>query len=430
MRAKGKKYLPSYDSEDSKRYRFRKNRTYLFEAYKDTLDRLESKAFTKDVRVENIPSELEYLIVDANGQGQSLTQLAKDVLRNSVQKGIDFIFVDYPSVEGVENRAQENNIRPTINRIDATKLFWWDTINQGGQTELDNIRFYENIRVPDKDGFGEIEIEQIKRYFRDSWEVWQKAEKEEEEWKLVEQGPHSFDGVPIIPVYGDYAGFMEGIPPLMKLAWKNIEHYQICSDLNWVLYYATGVWWLAGATEEEIKKGLAVGPGAFKGSTNPDAKLEHIEPKGKSVEALIKRKKEIEEEMASLGAEPFMSLRVNVKATGQIQDQEKANSDIGAWVRNVEEKLKKAIEYAGKWKGIDVGDDLEVEIVFDPTVGAGVDDMIHVQNYKSAGAISKETYIKEGQRRGILSETIDPEEESAKAEIEAPSLSSIRGVQE
>jgi hypothetical protein len=428
MRAAGEKYNPKYEDETDEKYKARTKRTFLFEAFKDTLDRAESKAFHKSIILENVPDDLMYLETDCDGKGKTITQYGKEVYRNSIKYGIDFIFVDFPTIENpnAQTKKDEEFVRATLLRISARNMLFWRVDNIDGIPVLQEIRFKEFVTVPDGE-YSEKTIEQIKVYTRHivipdengadvilpgKWEIWRKNEKKE--WILYKEDTHTFGEIPVIPVYSNYKEYFVGVATLLKLAYKNVEHWVISSDLNWSLYYQTGVWWVTGiTTKEKDNLNLTVGPGKAKGFTNPDATIQHTEPGGKAVDYLQTKKSDIEQEMASLGAEPFMSLRVNVKATGQIQDQEKANNDIEAWVTNLEAQLELAIKYAGQWKGIETPDDMKVNIRFDPTVITGKDDMTHVQYAHTTQVINNEQYVIEAQRRGILSENVNAENAQA-----------------
>ena len=82
-----------------------------------TKNALVGAAFRKKPELE-IPTELEYLIDDATGDGLSLEQLAKDELSNLLETGRGFFLVDFPqtddglSVEQVQLMQLQASIVP------------------------------------------------------------------------------------------------------------------------------------------------------------------------------------------------------------------------------------------------------------------------------------------------------------------------------
>jgi len=425
MRKQGTKYIPKYDNvEENTRYNYRINRTFLLEKYKETIDRYSGRPFAKPIIVENLPEGYEYLINNVDGKGMSITELAKNVLWSAIDKGVDFIIVDYPANDKGTRKtlAEDMKLRPVINQISAENMLYWEVKHVDGVPKLSMVRFKEE--VPEADDMGEKIVEQIKVMTRASaetqgtgiWETWRKNDKQE--WVPYESGTYTFPEIPIIPVYGNYECYFNGTPALMRLAELNIQHWMLSSDYYWNLYYCMGVWEMKGATDEEVKKGVTLGAGAVKAFTDTAAGISHKEPVGKSLEAQRQALQDIKTEMESMGAEPGMSARVNVSATGQWQNQNKANTDQEIWVREMEEKIAKTIECALMWKGVELPTDFKLNIVFDPKVNTGKDDYTHIEKMSERGVITAETQIREAQRRGILSDDIDAEEESASAKEE------------
>lgn len=419
MREKRTTYLPMYGGEDSNLYQSRLDRTFLYEAYADTLDRIVSKPYSQPVTVSNA-GPLEYMVEDVDGKGLTLTELGKQDLKAGVKYGLDFLFVDYPNV-GKEAAAKLNKrdiaqkrIRPYIYRIAAENmLFWWvDYID--GYPIFREARFKEFTTV--KSGFGESKVEEIVALRPNEKQTWVKDDKGI--WNNQGVVPHTFPGIPIVPYYTNQKGFFQAEPPLLKLAWKNIEHWQLSSSLNDALYYAAGVFFGAGWVKTEIGKGLTLGHGRFRGSTNPEATLTHVEPGGKSIEILIKHLAGLHEEMTALGAMPFMRKRANVTATGEHNNESKAMSDVKSWTIDQEAALTKAFQIAAQWEGTKLPEDFKIDIYNDFLPETGLDDMEHVKWSYEHQLITGVNALIEEQRRGIISEAIEPETEISNARDE------------
>jgi hypothetical protein len=147
MRARNKKWLPQEMRESDEAYRNRLNRTFLYNAFKRTIKAYVGVAFLRNVTVNGLPEEMEYLISDCDGTGRSLTAFTADLTEDMLISGKDHIFVDHPVVLGpvTLEEARQKNIRPYFNKIDPRDLFAWRSNYDGTKENITEIRFKERV---------------------------------------------------------------------------------------------------------------------------------------------------------------------------------------------------------------------------------------------------------------------------------------------
>ena len=104
VKDKKAQYLPVPDADtnprgiDSVRYKQYINRAVFTNYTGRTKNALVGAAFRKAPIIE-LPEALQYLIMDATGDGLSLEQLAKDELSNLLETGRTMLLVDYPTAD-------------------------------------------------------------------------------------------------------------------------------------------------------------------------------------------------------------------------------------------------------------------------------------------------------------------------------------------
>lgn len=428
MRAAGEKWLPKETAEHDKTYKDRLARTILYGAYRDAVETLVSKPFSKPVTVKETKNEqLDAITDDVDGQGATLEQLAKDCLSDGINRGLFHILVDYPvtaSVEGkTPNLKEQRNlkIRPRFIFVSAKNLIGWKTDEKGNLIE---IRIATDIIESDGD-WGEQVIKEILVYRVGEWLKYRK--NSEKEYVIHEQGTHTFNGIPLVTGYIQKKGFMVGEPAMEELAWTNLAHYQSDSDQRNILRFArVPMVFMSGLTQDEVDTPTVVGPTRMFKSTNPDAKMVWVEHTGNAVAAGEKDGQRLELRMQVLGLQPLVSNSGTETATGKAIDQSNNDSDMQSWIRSVARALRTAYEYAAQWISTTLPNDFNVEIYSDFGLSTrALADITALQQARMSGDISRETYLREMKRRGIISDSVDIQVELEKVNSEAPALGVI-----
>lgn len=433
MRSKGIIYLPQHEGEKQKDYTNRLNRTFLFNAYGDTIKKIVAKPFSRNVTIKNLPENLDIITVDVNGMKQDITQFAREVFRAGAGiYGLTHILVDFPQVKEADkkSKADENimGLRPKWTHITPPNLIAWNVSLVNGNPTLDEIRFKETS-VEHTGQYKENIVHRIRVLRRDTWEVFRKDDKEK--YNLEDKGINSLGFIPLATFYANRTGYLTADPTMGDLAWLNLAHWQSSSDQSNILHYGRfAQLFFAGFSKEEIEKGIAVGPNQRIATPNENAKVSYIEVTGKAIEAGQKDLTITEERMEILGAQPFLQRKGNIKATGIALNEGRSQSTIQAWIRSLEGTLKTAYEYTALWIGTELPDDFNADIYSDFPMGLkSSDDMNVVLKMRQMQDISQSDILIEAKRRDVLSDNLDVEATIDATESEGPALGTI-GIQQ
>lgn len=409
MRAAGTKWLPKETQEDRQHYNVRLERSILFNAYGDTVEKLAAKPFSRPVTIQgDLPQRLAPLVDDVDGTGRSLTQFAKDAFRMGLIYGMVHILVDYPRAPRDIDLATERQLalRPRPVLVSPADLIGW-TVDKdsSGRQVLSSIRIREQDVVPLGE-YGEQIVERVRVYRPDDWQLWELGEKD---WMLIDSDTHSYPGIPLTTCYFLKKDFMIADPPLEALAWLNLAHWQSMSDQRNILRYArSAILFASGFTKQEVDAGITLGPNSFVHSTNPEADLKYVEHAGAAIEAGESDLKRLEERMEILGMQPLIRQSGDVKATGQAINEAKSQAEIQAWIRDLEAALYEMFSMSAVWIGANVPDDFMVDIYSDFAMAGGSNnELAELLKARLAGQIRHATYLYEMKRRGVLSEMVD-----------------------
>jgi len=449
MRAARTNYLPMYEQEDALDYDKRIRATVLHDGFKGAVERNAVRPFAKPVQiklpegVESLPEPLDRIELDVDGEGTDLTSLARRLMTDGVGRGLALILVDHPTIADSLNAADEEelDLRPRFKRVMPRNLIGWkETTNAAGDKELAEVRIMET-RTESVGAWGQMDVPWI-RVIRaprtiatqddaggvtttdlpGDWELWRFSEPDGK-YLLVEQGPHSFPGIPLVVMqFGEQKGLVECVPPLLDVAHLNLAHWKSSSrQTQYIDTIRLAVLFGAGMNEDELANGIVIGPGRLNGSTNPDAKLSYAEHSGRGAQAGWDELDRLESKMAEAGSEPMRTKSGNPTATGKAIDAAKASTDVEAWVRLLEAGLEQAYVLAAKWRGMDdtLPEDWQIDIWSEFALAlTKLEDLAEIRQLRQQGDLSRITAIGEYTRRGVISDRIDPDEEAERIDDE------------
>lgn len=423
MREAGRVHLPQQEAETDTAYTARLLRSFLFEGFQNTIDRLSARPFKKDVTWKpEVDARLEDVFNDVTKTGVNMTQFAFDMFQTGMKWGLSHVLVDFPRIAANTDKekkslsiAQERalGIRPVWLQIAPANLFFWKV---GTDQKLDEIRFFEN-EVESTGDFSDEVKERIRRYTRTHWEVWEKqkakdkSNSQEETWVMLDDGEHTFGEIPLATFYTDQDGVLTAKPPMLKLAWLNLTHWQSYSDQRNLLNVArAGVLLGTGFTQDQIDNGITVGARSTLFTTNKDASLEWVEHSGAAIAAGQADITDIENKMTVVGTEPLVITPPKETATGRAVDANANESAIQAWIRRLEATLNKAAEFTAKWLVIKLPEKFTFDIFSDfGVILRAADDLEWLLKARQTGEIDQQTFLEEVRRRGAISEEADIE---------------------
>lgn len=442
MRAARQKWLPLEDAESQRAYNSRLKRSFLYNAYKDTIEKLRAKPFKKPVSVQGeIPQQLQVIEDDVDKTGRTLTGLAGDIMGGGLVAGVHHLLVDFTVMRAdADAEAQgetEASIadekaagaRPVFVNVPARNLIGWRLDVNG---ELDQIRILENAIVPDGT-YRDKKVKRIRVVTKTTWELFELQEKREgagivKSWVSLGKKTHTFGSVPLVTIYFEQGpDELTGIPPLEDLAWLNLAHFQSLSDQRNILrIIRSAVLFGRGWKPEDIDKGVVVGPRNAVLQENEKADLKYVEHSGKGLQAGREDIQDIEARMEVLGLQPLIKQTGNQTATGKAIDEAKSQSRMQAYVRAVEDGLERAYKFAAKWVKVVLPSDFKIDIFSDFGIGLKAkEDIDALLKSRLAKQITHETFLREIQRRGLISETVDVEKEIESLKDEGPPLAGV-----
>lgn len=453
MRASSKTYLPRFENETKKDYDRRVSVAPFTNLYVDISRNLASKPFSKEVTLapDSASPTVEKLIEDIDGQGNNLHFFARDVFQRGLDKGIDWIFIDYTKVPPGATLADERNMgaRPYWVHVPAERMLAVYSDFLGGQEIIVHARIYEPI--VERNGWSEALKERIRvldrpRIFDDqgndtgqygppTYTIYQEEIAQDgrgKVWSIIE-GPEiiSLGEIALVPFMTGprLGGTWRVTPPLRDLAQLQVEEFQQESNLKSVLELTcfpmlagNGV---PGFDSAGAKIVVPVGPKAVLfAPPNPDGshgEWKYIEPSAESIKTLMAHLEDTREQMQQLGLQPLVPKTGALTATSDALRTSKANAAAQAWALGLKDSLELAFRYTAMW----LKETQEAEVVihtdFIANITADQDLPILVQ-MRQAGDLSQDTLWNEAKRRDFLSAEFDDDAEKEKLAEEQQGL--------
>lgn len=424
MRKAKETYLPKQPAESDEDYTYRLSTSTLFPAFERTCGVMAGKPFAKELTINEVPAAVEAYVDDVDGEGRSLHAFASDIFDVSAIKfGFGGILVDYTKTEGqARTQADEKAMgaRPYMVHIKHDQILGYKTQRAGDKVVFTQLRIKETKE--EDDGYGTTVVNCVRVLEPGKWELWvERSSQSKTAYVLEEQGTTTLSYIPFVPLYGIRKGFMLGMPPLLSLADLNIKHWQHQSDQDENARFARKrLLVFSGLTNDDkivMASDMAV-------RLPPNAKAEVIQGSAESVNAGRSELKALEEQMIQTGAELLVATPGQRTATEASNDAEANKSMLQRIVENFEDALDLALQYMADW--IKAGEGGSVSLFKDFAAASLTDASAQlVVTMAQGGLITKETALREQQRRGVLSPDLDVDTEVAKAKESEPPLGTV-----
>lgn len=422
----GTKYLPKFPDENKDDYDFRLTVGKFTNIYRDVIEGLASKPFQDEISLlgaEKRPQELIDFAEDVDGFGSNLTTFAALTFFNAINYGIDWIFIDYPTVQNPDNvtiaEAKQRNLKPFWVHILGKNVLDVKTRMQGSKQIITYFRCQEP-------GYGD-EPMHVREFIETEngveWKLYVKItnDKGEDEFLVVEEGMLSIDFIPVVPfITGRRDGNSFKIyPPLSDAADLQITLYQNESALEYIKVLACYPMLATDGTKppkgtDGKPKKLRTGPNTVMygvEKANGDGGTWHyVEPQANSLEFLQKNIDKTKNDLRELGRQPLTAMSTQLTTVTTSIAAGKAKSAVTAWSYALKDALENALMITMKWMGIDYEPEINVYTGFDNVLDDG-SDVEELGKARERGDISVETYWDELKRRKILSPEFDIEEE-------------------
>jgi len=212
---------------------------------------------------------------------------------------------------------------------------------------------------------------------------------------------------------------MRADPPLADIAELNLAHWRVQSDKSNCLHKALSPLLLLKGIE--VDGGAVVNSAGYAfHSNNEMAALEWAEITGSGIEKGSDELRDLEKQMQWMGLQLIMSRTGVSTATGDAIDENKSTSRLRSWADNLKDALEIALGWMADMGGLS-GIDTSVVVHKDFSV-MGHLTFSDVRDMYNSGAISREAYVAEAMRRGILAENFDADDDAELIEQDSTGL--------
>lgn len=440
VKAQGAKYLPKFPKELQHTYDGRLLLTEMTNVFRDICESLASKPFEEEITLvveknKKLPDEIEKLQEDIDGASNNLTSFAGSVFFRGIVSVLDWIYVDYPKRDPAvrtQADATAKNVRPYWSRVLGRNVL--EVVSQmiGGKETLVYMRILEpgvpnHYRVFDRNPTtGEVQ-----------WALFEEKKDQTTGKKIFIMVDSDNISIGVIPLVPFITGRRDGRtwkfdPALNDAADLQIELYQKESGLKFARTM-TGYSMLA-ANGIKPQKGpdgkpldLAVGPNVVLYS-EPDGNGNsgtwgYVTPDAACLKFLKDDIKETQDQLRELGRQPLTAQSSNLTVITTAYAAGKSKSAVGAWALRLKDALENALKITCMWLNIKPETYDPVVTVyseFDDFQNDQKADLTALQTMRGARDLSQRTYWREMQRRTVLSDEFDADEEEQALLDEVP----------
>lgn len=424
MRDAGERYLPRHENEKTRNYDDRLERTVLDNASLRTLDSWVGRPFSDPIKQnEDIPTPVSELLDNVDLQGNRIDVFARNWFKEGLSKAFAHVIVDFPiKREDTETPRtllddRLENARPYWSLVKPENLIFATATIIDGQEILTHVRIKETETL--RDGWKEIDVERIRIFDRIFGEgdvsdgvffsTWKRiVVKQKEEW--VEEIPKTridFPMIPLVTFYADRCSLMVGKSPIEDLVDLNIRLWQSSSDQTNIMTVSRfPLLALSGGRDEDAE--VVIGPKRILHTPDPQGRFYYVEHTGAAIEAGRQNILDIKEAMAEYGADFLRKRSGDVTATAKSLDSAEATSPLQDATIRFNDALNQVLHLTGLWLGIEDSGTVEISKDFGPEeVSSG--DLDALKTARQSRDISRQVYLDELSRRGVLSDEFDPE---------------------
>lgn len=363
-------YLPQHPKEEPEDYMIRAMRPTFYNAFARTVRALAGIVFRTPPESEDVPSEIMDLYEDdIDNEGTDGPTFLRTTFQEALITGLSGIFVNQQSVaiEGA-TRADELDagIRPYWELVRMDDIVSFRTVTEDGKTLLAQLVFREDRQIP-KGEYGVKIVERLRAYKRTprlpasvgdsvpaiiSEEIYEKNDRGKYVVVSARVLPE-VEEIPLAVIYTERTDFLDACPPLVDLAYVNLLHYQMSSDLHHAAHIAN-VPFLFGVGIDEDD--LQIGPNRavlVKGAKTDEATLRWVETTGASLGSTRAILSDLEEQMANLGL-GMLQRKSRAAETAQKAslDKQEQDSTLAGIVGDLEDGIERALFYTSQYLGL------------------------------------------------------------------------------
>lgn len=430
MRAAGTKYLPKGEAESDEGYEYRLGQTFIYDAYRRTLNFLVGQVFAKNIQLgEDVDERFaEWADKSVDGAGSNLSVFGEKAFRAGVHSGVDWVLAEYPRVQKRQGEAGEeylnaktkawepitqdalkqNGWAPYLVLIESKHVIdaWEEVVN--GKPRLAHLRYYEAAKRK-KNDFETEDIQRIRVLRPGSWELWEhqeSAEKRKKSWVMIDNGPTGIDYIPAVRFApGEPGDRLTATPALNGLAELCQMHWQASSGHRNLMDWARRPLLFGKCITSDTDSVIPAGPGQFLHATDSGADLKAVAvAEAGSVTASREDLRDIEAQMSLYGLRLLAPNSGRTTATEVARDASESDCVLKKWAQLFRDKLEEVLVIVADWLGTER-----------PSVGVNVDyslvlsdvDAQTLLTAEMQGILPKAMVFDEFKRRGLIPDSAD-----------------------
>ncbi len=444
MRAEGAKFLPIHPMEHVKKYEARLKIAIAFNALRKTVEGLSGMIFRRDpTGSEDMDAKIAAQLEDIDLCGNKLAIFLQKVSDNALIDGHTWVHVESPSTVnvGTELEAEKLGIRPYWINVKKKQAINWRFAKRGGKPVLTLFAYCETAYVEDG-AFGAEEKQRI-RVMREGLldlttgkrgavrgELWELQEIEEQgkpvkKWVRIQTYFLGIDVIPVFIVYSEQAGAYESRPPLLDLAYEQIEYYRVRSDRQKSMTFSSiAVPYCFGekVCDDNGAPQIVWGADGMMLLNDPNASAGILESSGNGLNATKEELQEIRGLMAALGLQMLVKTPGTqpTTATSDILDKSESNAALATFATGLEDATNQGLIIHGMYLNTEKPGTIEInrdfhEQFIDPQMVTVLGEQV------AAGRLSLDTMWAILVSGEFLPEDFDPKKERTLIEKDASS---------
>ena len=331
--------LIKWERETDDGYKSRQLNSVLYNVVEKTINTAKGMLFRKPL---NWSDDLNTLFVqiaseDVDRNSTSLSEFAKEATVNALWDGISFIIVDFPKIEngdGIVSFQQQldSKLTPYFSHVKQSQIL---NRRMSGD-RLTQITIDENIIEEDGE-FGEKTVNQQRVLFIGGGRIYR-------EGGIAYEWTNNLPYIPIVPVYTNKTGFLQGVPKFLPLAKLNLKHYNFSSQLDKSLFVAANpIPVIKGRANDDKEGEVAIGVDiAVTFADAESGSFEWVEFAGTSIDKLQEEIKNVENRMSSIGLAFLTSDNKDRTATEAAIVSTSETSDLSAIATSIQWAINQA----------------------------------------------------------------------------------------
>lgn len=441
IRLEGEQFLIKHESENIDDYQLRLRTAVLTPFFSTAMNSMLSKPFEKPLTFDSELTHEKIIILSDNIDLEEthIHDFGYNFGLDATVSGISFILTDFQTnnVEDATAAEQESkDLRPYLSHIKAQNVFGWRTETVNARPVLKQFKYWLLKEVNDGE-FGTKVIPVIRVLEPGIWREFRKDTTNK--WTETAGGDvkgHNGENltiIPVVPYYTKKTGFFTALPPHEDIGFSNIKYYQSRSDQDTSLHFARMPIYLGKGLKSQVpgqqqEDTLVIGANRIiHGDDN--AELIVVEHTGSAIEAGRQDLKDLAEDIAAMTISAQFATPGNVTATAKAIDESSKNTVVKARTRNLENALNLAFDHmalfdaeldAFKEKNNHVAS-VNLNTDFGLTLGQE-QDIQNLIRMRQMGEISSHRFLTEVQRRGLVSDDMNVEDELERADADAPEV--------